>query len=233
MPTEAAPGGDSYSGGVSNPASAGRTLAARHRRRAEPDPTASVLNYAESARTDDWTLRSALVRLAQPEPTRSGAVLELVRRCDAALHPMISTFEAQTVLCDRGLTINRLDAETLSPETGADAETATDDEGRYPDARVVDLARLALDAPDRIDAIIEAYGEEAELAEVEQLALPLLGVALRLDALGQLLADWAAGPQGRQAPVSEVDEICSEVFSRLEEIGVPREQGPPRGRRRG
>lgn len=49
--------------------------------------TARLVDYAESPRVDDWTLRSALVRLAQPEPVRAGAVLELIRRTDAALAP--------------------------------------------------------------------------------------------------------------------------------------------------
>jgi len=31
-----------------------------------------LVDYAESSRDGDWTLRSALVRFAQPEPTRAG-----------------------------------------------------------------------------------------------------------------------------------------------------------------
>ena len=54
------------------------------------DATPSLIDYAERGRTGDWTLRSALVRYAQPEPARAGAVLELVRRTDAALKPFHS-----------------------------------------------------------------------------------------------------------------------------------------------
>lgn len=44
-----------------------------------------LVGFADAPRDQDWSLRSALVRFAQPEPTRAGAVLELVRRTDGAL----------------------------------------------------------------------------------------------------------------------------------------------------
>ena len=53
------------------------------------DETNSIINYAEAPRQGDWTLRSSLVRLAQPHPLRSEAVLQLVRRLDAALKPFV------------------------------------------------------------------------------------------------------------------------------------------------
>ena len=46
-----------------------------------------IIEYAERPRVEDWSLRGALVRYAQPEPARAGAVLELVRRTDGALKP--------------------------------------------------------------------------------------------------------------------------------------------------
>ena len=52
----------------------------------EPPELAQLLDYAERPRTNDWTLRSALVRYAQPEPARVGAILELVRRIEWNLH---------------------------------------------------------------------------------------------------------------------------------------------------
>jgi hypothetical protein len=51
----------------------------------EPPELARLVDYAECARAGDWSLRSALVRYAQPEPARVSRVLELVRRIDAAL----------------------------------------------------------------------------------------------------------------------------------------------------
>lgn len=47
-----------------------------------PEPAPGI---GDVPRRDDWSLRAALVRFAQPEPVRAGAVLELVRRTDGAL----------------------------------------------------------------------------------------------------------------------------------------------------
>lgn len=53
----------------------------------EPPELAALVDFAERSRDGDWSLRSALVRYAQPEPQRVSQVLELVRRIDVALHP--------------------------------------------------------------------------------------------------------------------------------------------------
>ncbi len=58
----------------------------------DDDPLA-LLEYAERPRLGDWSLRSALVRYAQPEPRRASAVLELVRRTDGALKPFLRLVE--------------------------------------------------------------------------------------------------------------------------------------------
>ena len=64
----------------------GQRLAARHADAATPEPENSLLNYAERSHTGDWSMRSALVRFAQPEPERAAALIELVRRLDVVLH---------------------------------------------------------------------------------------------------------------------------------------------------
>ena len=46
---------------------------------------AQLVAYAEVGRVDDWSLRSALVRFAQPEPERAAALLRVVRRLDQVL----------------------------------------------------------------------------------------------------------------------------------------------------
>lgn len=48
-------------------------------------PLAQLAGFDEAPGSAGWTLRSALVRFAQPEPDRASAVLEVVRRIDAAL----------------------------------------------------------------------------------------------------------------------------------------------------
>ena len=48
---------------------------------------AALVEFAERPRIDDWSLRAALTRYAQPHPARVGNLLELVRRIEFALHP--------------------------------------------------------------------------------------------------------------------------------------------------
>src|SRR5205085_4583087 len=51
----------------------------------EPPELARLVDYAERSRTDDWSLRSALVLYALPQPQRVNDVLVQVRRLDGAL----------------------------------------------------------------------------------------------------------------------------------------------------
>jgi hypothetical protein len=51
----------------------------------EPPELARLIDFAERPRTDDWSLRAALVRYAQPQPQRVNDVLDLVRRVEWAL----------------------------------------------------------------------------------------------------------------------------------------------------
>lgn len=48
----------------------------------EPPELARLLDVAERARVDDWSLRSALVRYAQPEPERVARLVEVLRRLE-------------------------------------------------------------------------------------------------------------------------------------------------------
>jgi hypothetical protein len=51
----------------------------------EPPELARLVDFSERPRTDDWSLRSALVRYAQPQPQRVNDILDLVRRVEWAL----------------------------------------------------------------------------------------------------------------------------------------------------
>lgn len=53
----------------------------------EPAGLARLVEVAECSRVGDWSLRSALVRYAQPQPGRASRILGLVRRIEAVLHP--------------------------------------------------------------------------------------------------------------------------------------------------
>lgn len=52
----------------------------------EPRELALLVDFAERPRLDDWSLRSAVVRYAQPQPVRASRVLDCVRRTEGALH---------------------------------------------------------------------------------------------------------------------------------------------------
>jgi hypothetical protein len=60
-----------------------------------PDELASLVDLAERPRRDDWSLRAALVRYAQPEPVRVARLLELVRRVEFALDAQRRTLESE------------------------------------------------------------------------------------------------------------------------------------------
>ncbi len=187
--------------------SAGRKLAERHRgARRDPDPTVTLVNYSESPRPGDWTLRASLVRMAQPEPELVASVLELVRRLDAVLHFVRSPLAKQTVECDRAITL----------------ETAATVGDPYPDTRVADLARLAANAGHNGHAVIEAYTTEVELSPEEQGALGLFSVALEFDRLADELAEWAPTAPA-PPPIDAVKATIDRVRTMLDERGVPTE----------
>ena len=51
----------------------------------EPPELAALVDPAERPRAENWSLRAALTRYAQPQPQRASAVIELLRRTEAAL----------------------------------------------------------------------------------------------------------------------------------------------------
>jgi hypothetical protein len=211
-----------------DPVELGRRLAERHARsaaapdRPEYDPSASLLNYAEVPYPGDWTLRSALVRLAQPEPGRVGAVLELVRRLDAPLHHVRRNLERHIVVCDRSVRISG-DRPVI--------DVAPNPAAPYADVRTADLARLSAAGVDPAsvepagvdpDGLLDGYQQQAVLDQEEVLTVPLLALAARFEALAESLAGWAqAGPS--EPPVGHVDLTLTMVRAELDRLGVPEE----------
>ncbi|HSP03784.1 MAG TPA: hypothetical protein VLR27_09805 [Acidimicrobiales bacterium] len=197
--------------------------------RAHAEPTDGLpdgrrlVDYAESSRTGDWSLRSALVRFAQPEPTRASAVLELIRRTDGALKPHRRQLEAGDAPTHPG----------LEPGTFVDdgGQLVVDpDADRVIDAPAADLARAVLRLPEG-DAVVASYRDAAD-GDPTFDAIPLLVVALELDAIAEALVAWACVHDG-PPPVAVVDERAAAAFTRLAALDVPRETGgrpPGRGR---
>jgi hypothetical protein len=143
----------------------------------EPAGLAHLVDFAERPRTQDWSLRAALVRYAQPQPQRVNDLLDLIRRTQWAL--------------DRHVTVLQRD--------GAAVWEAL--EGVRPPS-------------DR---------EHAQVVE-------LLRVAMELDRVGDVLAEWAVDIAGDR-PDAAVDATIDAVDAQLDALGVPHEERtPPRQR---
>jgi hypothetical protein len=63
----------------------------------DPPELATLLDFAERPHTENWSLRAALVRYAQPQPQRVNDLLELVRRVQGALGAQSSTLQRDGV----------------------------------------------------------------------------------------------------------------------------------------
>jgi len=194
---------------------AGRALAERHAAdsgddRISVDRGRSLLNFSEVTGVGDWSLRSALSRMAQPEPVRVGRVLESVRRLDAVLHHFRSTLEQQAAICERP----------------ADDSGTTE---RYPDVRTADIARLAADGFD-VDSVLTGYTQEDVMlhpvSDDERAALPVLVAAVQFERLSTALNGWAHQGPGDE-PIELFDQACDDIEALLDQLGVPKETGPP------
>ena len=208
----------------------GRRLAERHAAEAPTgddeaiEPSRSLLNYAEMPHTGDWTLRSALVRLAQRDPARVGTLLQVMRRIDGPLHHVTRTLQDNPAICDEALASNDWDPDELIGERPLVP---------YPDIRTADLARVVAAGFDSA-AITAGYDSVAPLEREEALAIPLLAEAARFDLLARRLAVWADGDRS-DPPLDALDRLSAEGAQRLDALGVPEETGPPTrgGRSRG
>lgn len=143
-----------------------------------PPELASVLNYAERPRVDDWSLRSALVRYAQPDPVRVGQLLDLVRRIEFAIGPHTK------------LLVTDGPALWAAVHDGADAGA--------PHAMVVGLLR-AMTELDVLGDRVAAWADDPHLARPDaDLDATIAAVAERLDALGVPHEERVRPPRGRR-----------------------------------
>jgi hypothetical protein len=141
----------------------------------EPPELARLVDFAERPRIRDWSLRSALVRYAQPEPQRVNDILELVRRVDAALG------KNAAALANKG------------PAFG----NALEQGGEGPDPYVMGVLRAAreLDALGEVLAgwAVDRAGDRPN-ADVDRV---VADVAEQLDALGVPREERPPGPRNR------------------------------------
>jgi hypothetical protein len=141
----------------------------------EPPELARLVDYAERPRTRDWSLRSALVRYAQPEPQRVNDILELVRRVDA-------TLGKHTAELDRD---------------GPALWQAVADGGDGPDAYVVGVLRAAREL-DALGEVLATWAvDRAGNRPDDEVDRVVADVAQRLDALGVPREERPPGPRNR------------------------------------
>ena len=80
----------------------------------------------------------------------------------------------------------------------------------------------------RYEGALKPHVKHLQKGEVPDEAVDLLEVGERLDAVADLLAAWARDPHGTDRPDDAVDEATTAAAARLDELGVAREEAPPR-----
>lgn len=179
-------------------------------------PERRLWEVSELPQLHGWTLRSALVRYAQPRPGQAGAVLELVRRTEGALHPHHRLLDSTMVVADHAASPDRLVEGDYRPS-----------DKLVQDARASDIARLAGSDPNVLDAVVDGYSTVTELDPDEVRAAALLTAAVVLDELAASLARWA-DDRKLERPDLAVDTLGRTAFTILERLDVERETRPPR-----
>jgi hypothetical protein len=197
----------------------GRLLAEEHASNRPSGEGHRLVDYAEAERDGGWSLRSSLVRFAQPEPVRASAVLELVRRTDATLGPSRNLLERDTVATDPDLS-------SASFAVSGDDVVRTTPSRRWGDSPAADLARLRRRWPEVAGDAVRAYTEVTPLDDALVALVDPLSLAVALDDLAGVLVEWSVD-RSLAAPLDAVDACCRDLFAEMERLGIPRETGDP------
>lgn len=142
-----------------------------------PAELAQLVDFSERARTHDWSLRSALVRYAQPQPARVEAILDLTRRLEFAIG------KHNKVLANHG------DEVWNAIESGDEGDDTVHD--------VVALLRVAQQL-DALGDVLAAWAVDRHGAQPEATVDSCIaGVAAQLDDLGVPHEERVRPPRGR------------------------------------
>ena len=140
-----------------------------------PPELARLVDFTERPRVDDWSLRSALVRYAQPEPQRVSDLLDVARRIE-------------WVLGNNGSAIER---------EGDALWNAVANGGASPDEFLVGVLQAAQQL-DELGDVVAAWAVDINQtrpdAEVDRVVAL---VAHELDALGVPKQEAPPGPRNR------------------------------------
>jgi hypothetical protein len=135
---------------------------------------ARLVDFAERPRVQDWSLRAALVRYAQPQPQRVEALLEVIRRIDFALSRESKTLE-------------REGDNVWSEVAGADGDAAG----------LVALLRVAAEIDRLGDVLVDWAVERKDPSPDDEVDRVTAEVAARLDELGIPREERPPGPRNR------------------------------------
>lgn len=80
----------------------------------------------------------------------------------------------------------------------------------------------------RYEGALKPHVKHLQKGEVPDEAVELVQVGEGLDAVADLLADWAKDPHNAERPDAQVDEAITTAAKRLDELGVAREEAAPR-----
>jgi hypothetical protein len=130
----------------------------------EPPELGLLLDFAERPRTDDWSLRAALTRYAQPQPQRVSDVLEVVRWIEFAIRPQLAAIGKDGAAVWQALG---------SAEAGGSASP------------VVELLRLMVEL-DRLGDVLATWAADPKASERPDATVDTVvaDVARRLNELG-------------------------------------------------
>jgi hypothetical protein len=139
----------------------------------EPPELARLVDLAERPRDEDWSLRAALVRYAQPQPVRASAVVEVVRRIEGVLRSKAKVLERQ------------------GPAVWAALAAAGDGDV---DAQLVGVLRAAAEL-DRLGDLLAGWAVDRRPPRPDGAVDEVIAdVAARLDALGVPREDGSGRP---------------------------------------
>ena len=150
----------------------------------EPAELAQLLDLAERPRVENWSLRAALTRYAQPQPQRGSAVIELVRRCEAALHPHAK------LLAKRG---TELWPAVASDDDDDDDSEPSDDPT---DARILGVLRAMQQLDGLADVLATWAVDRAEPRPDDEVDRTVQEVMAQLEALGVEREERPPPPRG-------------------------------------
>jgi hypothetical protein len=144
----------------------------------EPPALAQLVDFAERPHTEDWSLRAALVRYAQPQPQRVNDVLDLVRRTEWALGQHAALFQREGAALWQAL----------------EDDTSPDDARQ---AHVVDLLRVAREL-DRLGDVLAKWAVDISGDRPDAVVdAAIADVATHLDELGVPHEQRPPPPRGR------------------------------------